>query len=598
MVGPILHHEMLLGSRRSRAYVLRWIYAGWLVFELLFILLLYVLQGLGAAAAYFVKLFIVQQTILVVLMTPAFAAGALTEEKTRGTLQYLLTADVSSWHILVGKLIGRCFNVAVLALAGVPLLCFFAAVGGLDPLMAFLLAAGVTLPPLLAVGAASLLASVWSRRTLDAVIGLYVVVALALPVIWLVEGPLRYFDPFYALEPVWGVNNLGELVSELPDFLFAQTRMTPSIYSNSTEVAGRVLQSGLAWTALVAVCLGLAAWRLRPAYIRQLEGEGRKKARWWRVQRAPVPDEPIAWKERHVHGIAPVEALRNIPTWLGITAVAGLTTGSSVLILSLYLNAGATWDQVGRKVLQMDLDGLSSLFITSPHYGFLLQSILAMLGLSLLVGIRCSTSVSGEREKKTWEALLLTPLTARQLIRGKVWGIMGSSYLYLAAYAVPALALSLVGGLGSFFWVVIWLAVTWLAMYFVSAAGIWCSVRNQSSWRSLLWTLGMAYAGGFAIYCVTSPVVFILTFFIYVFLMLLDQLYGTATTAMVGFADFATAFFIASCIGLAAMFWLLALYFLSDARKWIADRERTRHWKDEPGRLPPRRRPVKQRYYR
>src|SRR5262245_66316966 len=68
-----------------------------------------------------------------------------------------------------------------------------------------------------------------------------------------------------------------------------------------------------------------------------------------------------------------------------------------------------------------------------------------MLLASLLVGIRCSGAVSGEREKQTWEALLLTPLTSRQLIRGKLWGIMGASLIYVLAYAVPALLLSLAG---------------------------------------------------------------------------------------------------------------------------------------------------------
>jgi hypothetical protein len=488
--------------------------------------------------------------------------------------------------------------VVVLALAGVPMLCFFAAIGGLDPLLALLLAAGVTIPPVLGVAAGSLLTSVWSRRTLDAVIGLYAIIALALPVIWLVEGPLRYFDPFYALEPVWGVNDLGELLGELPDFLFGWARTAPDIYSNSHEVAARLLQSAVAWSGLTAVCLGLASWRLRPAYLRQLEGEGRKKVRWWRVARAPVPDEPVAWKERHVHGIAPLDLLRAVPTWLGIVVVAGITIASSLLILSLHLSTGVTWEKIGRTLLAVDIDGMANLFASSPHYGFLLQSVLAMFGFSLLVGIRCSSAITGEREKKTWEALLLTPLTARQLIRGKVWGIMGSSYLYLVAYAVPAVLLSLVGGIGSFFWTVVWLAVTWLAMYFVSAAGIWCSVRSKSSWRSLLGTLGLAYAGGFAIYCVTSPVIVVFTIFVYLILLLFDQTYGTATASVVGFADWYTAFFIASCFALAGLFYLLALFFLSDARKWIADRERTRHWKDEPLRLPQRRRPVKQRYYR
>ena len=32
---------------------------------------------------------------------------------------------------------------------------------------------------------------------------------------------------------------------------------------------------------------------------------------------------------------------------------------------------------------------------------------------SLVIGIRCSGAISGEREKQTWEALLLTPLATQ-----------------------------------------------------------------------------------------------------------------------------------------------------------------------------------------
>src|SRR5438105_15906895 len=43
--------------------------------------------------------------------------------------------------------------------------------------------------------------------------------------------------------------------------------------------------SMLAWGGIGSLCLGLAVWRLRPAYLRQLQGEGRpKKLGWWRAQ--------------------------------------------------------------------------------------------------------------------------------------------------------------------------------------------------------------------------------------------------------------------------------------------------------------------------
>ena len=49
---------------------------------------------------------------------------------------------------------------------------------------------------------------------------------------------------------------------------------------------------------------------------------------------------------------------------------------------------------------------------------------------------------------------------------------------------------------------------------------------------------------------------------------------------------------------LALLFWLMAWLLLGDAQKWVADRERTRHWKDEPIHLPPRRRRTRPRFYR
>ena len=39
----------------------------------------------------------------------------------------------------------------------------------------------------------------------------------------------------------------------------------------------------------------------------------------------------------------------------------------------------------------------------------------------------------------------------------------------------------------------------WVAMQFIVAAGLWCSIRSVSSWRSLLATLAIGYGGGLAL---------------------------------------------------------------------------------------------------
>src|SRR5688572_21514678 len=44
MVGPVVHQELLLGGRRNRMYVLRWIYAGWLVTQVCFLYLAFLAE--------------------------------------------------------------------------------------------------------------------------------------------------------------------------------------------------------------------------------------------------------------------------------------------------------------------------------------------------------------------------------------------------------------------------------------------------------------------------------------------------------------------------------------------------------------------------
>ena len=188
MVGPILAQELLLGSRRNRQQWFRRIYTSWLLLQLVFFYFLYLIDAnvignriFGSAlnlhatsefAASFAAKLIYQLLLLLLLATPAFTAGAITDEKASGTLQYLLAADLTSWEIILGKLLGRTAQVAMLALATLPVLCFIGVFGGLNLFFIVSLFV-VTIAPLFALGAASLLASVWSKQTRDAVLGVY-----------------------------------------------------------------------------------------------------------------------------------------------------------------------------------------------------------------------------------------------------------------------------------------------------------------------------------------------------------------------------------------------------------------------------------------
>jgi hypothetical protein len=346
------------------------------------------------------------------------------------------------------------------------------------------------------------------------------------------------------------------------------------------------------WGGLGGICLGLATWQLRPAYIRELQGGGPRSTRWYQAGWPVVDDRPVFWRERNVEGLAPTPWLRRIPRWLGIVVIALATTISSTTILLVSLPARVGLGTLLDSLLQLRLARFVTL-LPDASTGFLLQSLLVMLLASLVVGIRCSGAVSGERERGTWEALLLTPLSAKELIRGKLWGIMGASYWYLLAYAAPAIVLSVFGGLFALLWTILWLMVTVLAMYFIGAAGLWASTNSSNSWIALVKTVGLGYVGGACIYVVASPGILFLFFLLAFVLFLIDKVAQTHLVNL-AFKSF-DLFFVASCIGLGLLFWGSAYLLLNRAQRWVADRERTRHWYDEPIYRKPRRlrRPAK-----
>ncbi len=610
MVGTVFRLEMLLGGRRSRLHALRWAYVGWLVLQIFFLWVSYMIlemqhsmavtasgqssarnpaSAAGVVGEWFASAFIFQQMIILLIATPAFVAGAVTDEKRRGTLQYLLTTDLDTRHIILGKMFGRVAQVALLTLAGLPLFALMAGFGGVEP-VTLLLAAVVLLAPMFALSAATILASVLCRQTRDAVLLLYFLGLLGWLVVALVGGPLQYLDPMYALDPAWA----------------------PGPNIDWPELAIRLSVEVGAWGMLGCLCLAASVWQLRRVYIRELESPVVKQ-QWYHGERVPIGDDPVRWRERYVERLMPASfksflvpllllpyslvylitpksasgRAQRLSLWPGVVLTSLLTTASSLLILWACLPPAATLPAVMEAVARLDLNRLRSMMPEGAESYFVLQGLAVMLLASFIVGIRCSGAITGERERQTWEAVLLTPMSAKHLVAGKLWGVMGACYWYLLSFAVPAVLLSALGGVGCLGWTALWLAVTVLAMYYMGSVGIWCSARSKTSWRSLLGTMAMGYLFGLALYLLDAIPVSILTAIVNLSLYLIDKsagthLYNAASAGSVASFFGSPTFTALSCIGMALIFLILSRMFLGRAQRWIADRERTRHWHEEP----------------
>jgi ABC-type transport system involved in multi-copper enzyme maturation permease subunit len=112
------------------------------------------------------------QLALVCLFAPAVAAGAISGEHERQTLDVLLVSSMTPFAIVWGKLVTSVAFILLLVAVAVPLFATVFLFGGVD-LGQFLISQGLTATTALAVAAVSLFLSALARRTLVATVVAY-----------------------------------------------------------------------------------------------------------------------------------------------------------------------------------------------------------------------------------------------------------------------------------------------------------------------------------------------------------------------------------------------------------------------------------------
>ena len=498
MFAAIFFQEMLVAARRQRSYFLRWIYATILLVQLVPRLLVTLFHSDSRASlglfANFFGAFTVQHFFYLLALTPALACGAIADEKVLGTLDHLLTSCLHPVEIVFGKLLSRVCQVFAVTLVALPIAAFFGMVGGLDiPFIAVMFLASAVL--IVGIAGISLLASVWCSRTRDAVLCTYLVLVAAFVLAAAIRA-LGWDGPAEALRP-WHV-----------------------IAADAEDRGGLFAIFAVTWLAPAAVCLALASWRLRAAAARPVSKPRRLAWLWRRTRTVPENANPLFWRERCVHGIAPVAILRALPVWLAAPAVM-LTCAAGLAVPILLQVPGnvdllAIFDDEGIAGLHetFRMNGIRGWDVAAAHGG------IALFVLTLLVAVRASGSITEARERKTWDALLLTPLTTHEIVRGTFWGLLAAWLPYLIAYAAGTIPVALFVGIDVALTAVLATGTMVVFTPWVAAVGIWASGLMTSSWRSLLATLGVCYA----YYILGNTAVFIpsciFSWFIAVFVMI------------------------------------------------------------------------------
>ena len=509
MLGPVFKAELLTSSRRARNFLLRVAYCS---------LILLVLWGsyphhiadrsadnlvptstLASIAMQVVGSFMILQGMMVLLLTPALVAGAIADEKQRKTMHYLMTSLLTSPEIVVGKLAARVLMMVVLITIGIPALSIITLIGGVPPKMIVYFYLGCLSTAYL-LGGLSILISVWTNRVRDALVGTYL-----LGVVWFFVPTLidvMSMAPIPTLSTIY--QYLGPITQPLAIsspftvfFRYIGAPFGPFAGMTLDEIMARFLPAQL---LLGTTFIGLAVWRLRPAY-RAQEGGGR--GRWFRrvvnpearafrrlIPRPPCGDDAMMWKETQfgrLRGVARFSAL-----FVGILFIVVMTYAFTYMAEDVYREVrsyGYQFPAAGADVQQRyNWYGTTGWQHRETLHGFIQGSTVALFGVLFLgVAARGAGAISGEKENDSWLTLTASPLEGPEILRAKLVGaILGlrpilAALLFLWLIGLITGAIHPVGLLASALWIGVFL-------WFAAALGIYFSMTAKTTRRALVAT--------------------------------------------------------------------------------------------------------------
>lgn len=482
LFGPVFFYDLVRTARRKRYLLMRSLYAFFLLAMLLWVYNLVALSGLDARAQaarlaeHFFETLMLVQLGAVLLLMPAYMGGAVAEEKERRTLEFILATDLRNREIILSKLGSRLANLALFLLTGLPILSFLQFLGGIDPNLV-LMGFAVTGLTMLGSGSVTLLCSVLMRRARDAIGATYLfhlAYFFAAAIFWTIGATIgwrgwlsKWFDA-----PL--LDWVADGFAWVTDVLNAGSPLALSIRVAQSAAAGTLAETlpGLLrdyatfHLALAVLCLTWATWRLRTVGLQQTVARTIQPRRAPRHSRS-IGEQPMLWKEM-------LENARPLGwgAWLGLMTIAAFTLGIGMWIWA---------EHVLRSTRHSPLPEVMNVWarVTGGAVVFLTL---------LRTAVRASSSISGERDQQTFDALITTQLDSSAILGAKLLGSVLSVRLGFFWLAAILLLACITGGVHP---VALLLTLAgWIVYAFCFAAiGLYFSMRCANSTRAAVSTV-------------------------------------------------------------------------------------------------------------
>lgn len=423
MLGPVFTADLRSHSRRPRVILLRITFL--ILLLCLFILCYASLPNyfgkkqatiLSDYASRFVNLYMIGQFIFLLIIGPAYVAGAIAEEKQRGTLDYLFASNLTNYEIIIGKYFSRLALLFQFVLAGLPVLALVHLIGGVSLELMIGMLMGTT-GCLASLTALTLLISVYSKNSRQALM-LTALVAFILGCVWYLVLLLLKSTLLYS----WFDNQTAAVLHKtVTSILFLNPVYISQILQFTLISIGSIEGLPIGWFGiclvqhllLAALLLLIAMLSLRRRYHQQVEKTVSRNRMVRAYHKPPVWDDyPLYWKERYVSGspwkwsafllwwkhLSPPMKLLMLVGFISIVWILGFAC------LQYYVIGGTPW-----------LRGTPIFTISLLHFCLLVVSYLVAI-------LRTASSFAVEKDRDTWDTLVASPISIQDLLLSRIYG--------------------------------------------------------------------------------------------------------------------------------------------------------------------------------
>ncbi len=426
MLGPIFNREATVVPKRPKTYLMRGVYV--LSLFLLLCTGYLVLDGSrslmtsGDAARFggwmFTLLAPLQLLVLAALASVG-AASSVAQEKDRRTLLLLLLTRLSGFEVVVGKLTATLLTPMSMLLCALPLFLTLPLLGGVSPQQVIGVFV-VTAATILLAGSIGTVIGMWREKTFQAI-------ALTVLVLLMYVGVGEIAAELLSSLPPWVTLSLSP-----PRALFAAASPLASLSGETAMGVGLFVAVALALSGVI-LAIGVAKVRVwNPSReVRLLAPEPETS------EQAKVEATPTSWKARAPRHVWDNPILwREICTWAYGRKVVVIRVA---FVLFFLLIAAVLYFQIQSGVA-MEPGGRIGRALPSATLPLAALGVISLV----LVNALAVNSVTGERDGLAIDLLLVTDLSPKEFVFGKLLGVLyvGKEMILLPILLVVLLAFS------------------------------------------------------------------------------------------------------------------------------------------------------------